>query len=95
MHAFWGWKASDGVKILENTWYFLSHMPAHMVDILIRLMPAVLQVFIRLVGCRLKANCPLVGSEPIGDVPSVDVFLRGPSPYLFEFRRKPRKTLNC
>ena len=47
-----------------------------------------------LVGCRLKANCPLVGPGPIGGVPSVGVFQRDPSPYLREFRRKPRKTPN-
>ena len=47
-----------------------------------------------LVGCRLKANCRLVGPEPMGDVPSVGVFLRDPSAYLREFRRKPRKTPN-
>ena len=45
-------------------------------------------------GCRFKANCPHVGSGLKGDVPSVGVFLRHPSPYLCEFRRKPRKTLN-
>ena len=26
-------------------------------------------------GCRFKANCPLVGPGPVGDVPSVEVFL--------------------
>ena len=41
-----------------------------------------------------KANCPLVGPGPIGGVPSVGVFLRDPSLYLREFRRKPRKTPN-
>ena len=48
------------------------------------------------VGCRFKANCPLVGPGPFGGVPSVGggVFLRDPSPYLREFRRKPRKTPN-
>ena len=40
-------------------------------------------------GCRFKANCPLVGSDPIGRVPSVGVFLKDPSPYSGEFRRKP------
>ena len=42
-----------------------------------------------LVSCRLKANSPLVGFGPIGGVPSVEVFLRDPSSYLREFRRKP------
>ena len=31
-----------------------------------------------------------MGPGPIGGVPSVGVFLRDPSPYLREFRRKPR-----
>ena len=35
-----------------------------------------------LVGCRVKANCPLVGPGTVGGVPSVEVFLRDPSPYL-------------
>ena len=34
------------------------------------------------------------GPRPIGGVPSVGVFLRHPSLYLREFRRKPRKTPN-
>ena len=45
-------------------------------------------------GCRYESNCPLVGPGTIGGVPSVGVFLRYPSPYLREFRRKPRKTPN-
>ena len=43
--------------------------------------------------CRVlgfKANCLLVGPGIIGGMPSVGVFLRDPSPYLREFRRKPR-----
>ena len=47
-----------------------------------------------LVGCRLKANCPLVGPGSIGGVLSVGVFLGDSSQYLHEFRRKPRKTPN-
>ena len=46
------------------------------------------------VGCRFRANCLFVGPEPIEGVPSMGVFQRVPSPYLREFRRKPRKTLN-
>ena len=42
-------------------------------------------------GCRYESNCPLVGPGSIGGLPSVGVFLRDPSPYLAEFRRKPRK----
>ena len=41
-----------------------------------------------------EANYPPVGPGPIGGMPSVKVFLRDPSPYLHEFLRKPRKTLN-
>ena len=41
-----------------------------------------------------KAKCPLVGPGPIGGMPSVGVFLRDPSKFLREFRRKPRKTPN-
>ena len=40
-----------------------------------------------LVGCSVKANCPLVGPGPVGEVSSVGVFLRDPSPYVREFRR--------
>ena len=47
-----------------------------------------------MVGCRVKANCPLVGLGPVGGAPSVGVFLRDSSPYLREFRRKPLKTSN-
>ena len=47
-----------------------------------------------LVDCRVTANCPLVGPRPVKGVPFVGVFLRDPSPYLSEFRRKPRKTRN-
>ena len=47
-----------------------------------------------LVGCWDKANCPHVGAEPMGGMPSVEVFLKDPSPYLREFRRKPRQTQN-
>ena len=42
-----------------------------------------------LVGCRLKANSPLVGPGPLGGVPSVGVFLRGPKPV---FTRVSEKT---
>ena len=42
-------------------------------------------------GCEdFKANCPLVGPGPIESVPSVEVFLRDPSPYLHEFWEKPQ-----
>ena len=47
-----------------------------------------------LLGCRFKANSPLVGPGPIGSVPSAGVFLKDPSPNLHEFRRMPRKTPN-
>ena len=46
-------------------------------------------------GCRIKANCRLLGPGPVGRVPCVGVFLRYPSPYLRDFRRKPRKTPHC
>ena len=46
------------------------------------------------VGCRIKANCPLVGPEPISEVPFVGVFLRDPGSYLLEFERKTKKTPN-
>ena len=44
-----------------------------------------------LVGCKVKANCPLVGPGTVGRVPSMGVFLRDPSTYLREFRRKNGK----
>ena len=46
------------------------------------------------VGCRVKANYPLVRLGPVRGVHSLVVFLRDPSPYLHEFRRKTRKTPN-
>ena len=45
-------------------------------------------------GCRVKANCSLVGPGHIEEVPSVGIFLRDPSTYLRKFRRKPQKTRN-
>ena len=47
-----------------------------------------------LVDCRVEVNCPLMGPGPASGGPSVGVFLKDPSPYLREFRRKTRKTLN-
>ena len=41
-------------------------------------------------GCRVKANSPHMGSGSAVGVPSLGIFLRDPSPYLCEFRRKPR-----
>ena len=41
-----------------------------------------------------KVNCPLMGPGRIGGVSSVGVFLRDPSQYLSEFRRKLLKTPN-
>ena len=40
-----------------------------------------------------KAKCQLVGFGPTRGVPSAWVFGRDPSPYLREFRRKPRQIL--
>ena len=40
----------------------------------------------RFVGCRVKAYCPFVGSDPVGRVPSVGCFLRDNSQYIREFR---------
>ena len=45
-------------------------------------------------GVGDKANCLKIGPRLIGGMPSVGVFLRDPSPYLREFRRKTRKTPN-
>ena len=42
------------------------------------------------VGVGDKADCLKKGPRPIGGMPSVGVFLMDPSPYLREFRRKPR-----
>ena len=42
-----------------------------------------------------KADCLTKGPKSMGRVPSVGVFLRDPSPFLQEFRRKPEKTPNC
>ena len=36
-------------------------------------------------GCRIKANCPLMGPGPEGGVSFVEVCRRDPSPYLREF----------
>ena len=55
-----------------------------------------LQITIRNLVFGYESNC--VHEEPgiIGGIPFVgeQVFLRDPRPYLREFRRKPRKTLN-
>ena len=45
-------------------------------------------------GVGVKADCLKKGPRPIGVMPSVGVFQRDSSPYLREFRRKPRKTPN-
>ena len=42
--------------------------------------------------CRIKADRPLMGPGPVGEVPSMGIFLRDPRLYLREFRRKPLKT---
>ena len=47
-----------------------------------------------IVGCRNKADFRHVGPGSIGECPPWGVFLRDPSPYLSEFRRKPQKTPN-
>ena len=46
------------------------------------------------VGYSLKSKCPLLGPGTIGEMPSVEVLLWDPKPYLREFRRKPQKTTN-
>ena len=54
-------------------------------------------LFLRMVGMdgfRHESNCPLVGPGTMGGELSVGVFLRDISPYLREFRRKPRKIPN-
>ena len=43
-------------------------------------------------GVDVNADCLKKGPMPMGGMPSVGVFLRDPSPYLRELRRKPRKT---
>ena len=48
--------------------------------------------YVVVVVVGIKADC--LGPNPIGGMPSVRFFLRDPSPYLPEFRRKPRKTPN-
>ena len=52
----------------------------------------ILRGFVVVVG--FKARLSHQGPRPIGGVPSLGVFLKDPSPYLREFRRKPRKTPN-
>ena len=49
-------------------------------------------ITIKRLGCGIKGNCPHVGPGPAGgECPSTGVFLRDPSPYLREFRRKTKK----
>ena len=43
---------------------------------------------------EFEANCPLMEPGSIGGMLFVWVFLKDPSPYLREFRGKPRKTPN-
>ena len=47
-----------------------------------------------MVGCRVSGRLPHWLPKPMGGMPSLGVFLRDPSRYLREFRRKPRKTPN-
>ena len=46
---------------------------------------------LRLVDCRVKANCLHVGSGIMGGSAHCGVFVRDPSPYLCGFRRKRGK----
>ena len=41
------------------------------------LLPSVWDSSVRLVGCRLKANCPLMEPGPVGGVPSVGGLSKG------------------
>ena len=43
---------------------------------------------------RIKANYPLVGPGPVGEVPLWGDILRDPRPYLLVFWRKLQKTPN-
>ena len=45
-------------------------------------------------GSKIKADFPHVVPWPAGRVPSVEAFLRDPSPYLRKFWRKKRITQN-
>ena len=45
------------------------------------------------IGCRDKANCPHVKPWLLEKCPPWGAFLKDLSPYLREFRRKPRKAL--
>ena len=49
-------------------------------------------LYVGVVVVGSKGNWPLMKPGPIGGMPSVGDFLRDPSPYLSEFRRKARKT---
>ena len=53
-----------------------------------------LRLLFWLVGCRIYGRLSHERSRPMGEMPSVGVFLRIPSPYLREFRKKSRKTPN-
>ena len=44
------------------------------------------------VCCRIKTDFPTVGPLLLRGMPSVEIFLRDPSPHIREFRRKPWKT---
>ena len=46
-------------------------------------------VFMVGMGSRIKINCPRIGPVNERECLPWGVFLRGPSPYLREFRRKP------
>ena len=43
-------------------------------------------------GCKFETNSPLVGPGTVGGAPLWRVFLRDPSPYFREFRRKSRNS---
>ena len=52
---------------------------------IIAMLPVLLNWSIK---CRVQTNCQLVGPGPAGEVPSVEIFLRDPSPYSRDFLNK-------
>ena len=78
--------AKDSLSTWHNTCDFFSAL----VDNFYQLM-LIINSIIWLVGWRIKANCPLICSGPVGGVPYMGVFLSCSSPDFREFRRKQGK----
>ena len=68
----------------DNTYHSFCKIAKHLLAL--NLQSSILFITKYLIGCRTKANCPHVGR--MGEIPSVQIFLRCLNQYLHEFRKK-------